>query len=73
MDNLVALTVAHSHHGSVSHIGPMHAHNGSQNEGMLSVISDKLSDSLVVDHSTGMIHSEIDTLTVLVQAPTEKL
>jgi hypothetical protein len=73
MNDFIALSISHASHGSVSHIGLMHAHNGNQNEGMLSAIADKLSDNLVVDHSTGMIHSEMDSITVLVPDPSVKL
>lgn len=73
MNDLITLTVAHASHGSISHIGPMHAHNGNQNDGMLSTIIDKMSDDLIVDHSTGTIHSSMELTTVVVPDPSIRL
>lgn len=65
MANIFQIDVSHLHSSDVSHIGSYYSNN--DNQGTLSLIVDKLSNSsidLVVEHSSGEIHSDSSTISI---------
>ena len=56
MANIFQIDISHLHSSDVSHIGSYHSNN--DNQGTLSSID------LVVEHSTGEIHSDSSTISI---------